>query len=300
MSTPHDGLIAPLLDDVEWLRHSEEPPTVLYHYTGQTGLLGIVRDQALWASKAQYLNDSKEFHHAFEVANTVITELAATGSSAPRNAFYQRLAGDFGRVRDITYFVGSLSAERDLLSQWRGYCKPGDAFAIGFPTSLLRARVAALGWELVKCVYDLEEQRDLVRRLINHYAEKLPSGRVVVPAASLEEQIAEVSWNCTHHLGQIAPRLKHSSFKEESEWRLVSDLADLSDTRYKFRPGRFSLIPYTEFALTDEGSEPTEGLSIVIGPAPDQLLSMNAVSWYVNQRWHGSSITFANNAYRDW
>jgi hypothetical protein len=31
--------------------------SLLYHYTTQTGLLGIIRDRALWASSILHLND---------------------------------------------------------------------------------------------------------------------------------------------------------------------------------------------------------------------------------------------------
>ena len=110
--------------------------------------------------------------------------------------------------------------------------------------------------------------------------------------------ITKHSWNCVHHLARVSPRLKHSSFSEEAEWRLVSPLEDLSDLKHKFRPGRISIIPYTEFPLADEGGDFEARLSVVIGPAPDQMLSMNAVSWFLNKRWSGHDVTFASNAYR--
>jgi hypothetical protein len=34
-----------------------EPPKVLYHYTDQTGLLGIITSGELHATKVQYIND---------------------------------------------------------------------------------------------------------------------------------------------------------------------------------------------------------------------------------------------------
>jgi hypothetical protein len=43
------------------------PPPVLYHYTTQQGILGIIRDKEIWASHTQYLNDVREFRHALDV-----------------------------------------------------------------------------------------------------------------------------------------------------------------------------------------------------------------------------------------
>lgn len=39
----------------------------LWHYTTVAGIAGILRSKQLWASKIQYLNDGKEFLHAFEL-----------------------------------------------------------------------------------------------------------------------------------------------------------------------------------------------------------------------------------------
>jgi hypothetical protein len=37
------------------------PPDIIYHYTTQTGLLGIIENKELWATKIIYMNDSTEF-----------------------------------------------------------------------------------------------------------------------------------------------------------------------------------------------------------------------------------------------
>jgi hypothetical protein len=40
---------------------TDSPPPILYHYTSQDGLLGILDSKSIWASKVQYLNDEQEF-----------------------------------------------------------------------------------------------------------------------------------------------------------------------------------------------------------------------------------------------
>jgi hypothetical protein len=51
------------------------PPDTLYHYTGQTGLVGIVQKEELWATKIQYMNDATEFGLAIRLIS---------GRSGPR------------------------------------------------------------------------------------------------------------------------------------------------------------------------------------------------------------------------
>jgi hypothetical protein len=43
-------------------------PDILYHYTTQEGLLGILREGVIRASSIQHLNDSSEFTYAISVA----------------------------------------------------------------------------------------------------------------------------------------------------------------------------------------------------------------------------------------
>ena len=47
----------------------------LYHYTSQKGLLGILKDQKIWATHVQYLNDSTEFHFAIDLARSVLKSI---------------------------------------------------------------------------------------------------------------------------------------------------------------------------------------------------------------------------------
>ena len=44
------------------------PPEILYHYTSQAGLIGMLHTKTIWASKIHYLNDSKEFALALKLA----------------------------------------------------------------------------------------------------------------------------------------------------------------------------------------------------------------------------------------
>jgi hypothetical protein len=42
--------------------HLQQPiPEVLYHYTNQEGLLGVVTSASLWATHISYMNDAMEF-----------------------------------------------------------------------------------------------------------------------------------------------------------------------------------------------------------------------------------------------
>ena len=46
--------------------------------------------------------------------------------------------------------VVSLSENRDQLSEWRAYSRPGDAYSIGWPLDLLERLAQDNDWRLVK------------------------------------------------------------------------------------------------------------------------------------------------------
>ena len=51
----------------------QRPPEILYHYTTQEGLLGIIKDKVIWATHTQYLNDQAEFSYALRLAEEEIS-----------------------------------------------------------------------------------------------------------------------------------------------------------------------------------------------------------------------------------
>jgi hypothetical protein len=52
----------------------DEWPDILYHYTDQFGLIGIVNTSELWATKIHYMNDSTEFSLALGMAKDFLKE----------------------------------------------------------------------------------------------------------------------------------------------------------------------------------------------------------------------------------
>ncbi len=129
---------------------SRTPDKPLYHYTTQTGLLGIIKSREIWATHTQYLNDRREFLHALDLVHEEITRLldeAITGewlyrTDEPGRARQQILLRMQQAVsmspESINVCVCSFSEERDSLSQWRSY-GGSSGFAIGFSGELLKA-----------------------------------------------------------------------------------------------------------------------------------------------------------------
>src|SRR5713226_3346939 len=108
----------------------------LYHYTTVTGLSGILETSSLFGTHIEFLNDTSEVTHAYEIASKVFRELEADanlieGLVGTRIAEYGRFFFTFPKIlRGDDAFVTSFCEADDLLSQWRGYGMGG--FAVGF------------------------------------------------------------------------------------------------------------------------------------------------------------------------
>src|SRR5436305_12495445 len=69
------------------------PPAVLYDYTTQQGLLGIIRDREIWASHTQYLNDVLEFRHAIDLVKEELSAQMLRVSDEPSRQCLTEMQG---------------------------------------------------------------------------------------------------------------------------------------------------------------------------------------------------------------
>jgi hypothetical protein len=149
-------------------------PEILYHYTSQRGLLGIVEKKKLWATHIRYLNDSREFEHARDLAKVHLEREIGSGKYM-RAKFAEKALAQLDGALDIhtpfTVYVTSFTAQRDQLSQWRAYCPSEGGFSLGFKVGELLKAVERRSMELdlafVPCLYDEEEQNALISELLS-------------------------------------------------------------------------------------------------------------------------------------
>ena len=133
---------------------------LLYHYTSEPGLIGIVENDNLRATHVRFLNDWTEFREAF--AEDYVRQLldsfrASLPEDLPPDAItvidgiisrrapeiLEIISGsDSANETFVCSFTSSLPQEAgdpgDRLSQWRGYASAGQGFSLGFDKTLLK------------------------------------------------------------------------------------------------------------------------------------------------------------------
>jgi hypothetical protein len=260
-----------ILEDLKKIR----PPDELYHYTSQLGLLGILKSDTLWASKIHYLNDSTEFRIALDLAKEVLNERLEKEVGARNREKIECLLDNIPTIQKINVCVVSLSQKRDHLSQWRAYGGSVGGFSIGFKSSNLLACASNQGFNLVRCVYDQSKQRQIISELIDECLavefNTIPDE--VDPNRPRTILVFHTGGDFTRKLVATASILKHPSFEEEDEWRLISEQG-LNSSSLSFRPGGSMLTPYFEFKLGDKRDYLG---SITVGPNPHPDLANDAV-----------------------
>lgn len=233
-------------------------PEELFHYTSPSGARGILTKATVWASMIHYMNDAQEFRYALGVAEKLVSAAPAA------EAHHRAICSEFlSALQRMAVFVFSLTQHKDALRQWRAYSANG-GYAIGFATPHLSAIAKANGAALVRCDYDPESQRARLSPIVN---EMICEAEAVEPGFAVPALYDRFAGRFT----EAAAAIKHESFRDEDEWRIVSGIGVNSST-VQYRDAGGLIIPYCEWSLLQGGTYPVS--KIIVGPTiPGELAS---------------------------
>lgn len=232
-----------------------EPPEVIYHLTDSDALLSIIKSRCLWASLVTILNDSLEVRYGLDIAVHLLqakTKALATGYySILLNYLVDPLTVPKELQIELVPFVISFCGRPGKSGQWLHYGRSGHGVAIGFSSSIAET----VRYDLLKVDYVPESQKDSFLRLFQAGASAIEAH---IERVDKEEQAVIIGM--TAHLISLYTRLlavgmKHPSFVEEDEWRMVAhsllqngtDIAKTAESRpTKFRKTGERIAPYEE------------------------------------------------------
>ena len=258
---------------------NRKTPSILFHYTTPIGLLGISQSKKIWATDLRFLNDKKEFQHSLDITHSILEGFFKVDDNPKKLKglnydFIEHLRINLGKKWNPEVYVASFTEEGDLLSQWRGYC-PNGGFSIGFNYGLLSRIAEKHDSFLLPCVYDFKIQTKILEELLLSHSKKYDESIKDNDQIKSDELAHSISNEFIISLFALAPMLKHESFKEEKEWRIVSsNLRIAPDIR--FRANESNIIPYIEISLCQRDEE-IEFREIFIGPSSINDYSKEAV-----------------------
>jgi hypothetical protein len=285
---------------------SRTPPALLYHYTDQSGFLGIVKHKGIWASHHQCLNDTQEFLHAKDFIRGEIDKRYVAANSDRRSlldVMRSTLDGPGNEV--VNLYVASFSEDGDSLAQWRAYSGQTAGFALGFRGDQL---VLPEEFTIVRCIYKPDEQCEVANGIVAEVENALAQMAPVGPRNA--KITAQTTLLLTLH--RLALVFKHKKFEAEKEWRIISShpLMDFKpafpvgglESKLYFRPGKSMLIPYRCIPLNDDKNNfPLH--EVVVGPNPNKEQSKRSVQSLLNSQGLmavADKVRSSDVTYRNW
>lgn len=293
----------------------------LYHYTTQTGLLGILQNKKLWMTDILYLNDSSEFKHCIDLVKLELESrknLFGKGFSLfpkwEKMTIEEKKFHVYDDLEDILYlihtdldinlYVFSLSQEKDDLSQWRGYCSKGVGFCIEFDTEKILSITGEKKYTFQKCIYKQNEKMNLIKTRFDNLESlfELKSDDIDRKLDLKDKKLSELSdgdkIELLYYINilDISSQTKDESFEDEDEYRIVRQFR--SD-KIMYREGTSMIVPYIEESLLDEdGRLPIS--KIIVGPSPHPELSKRSVNRLLKSCGYDIEVELSKIPYRLW
>ncbi|MGA0600810.1 DUF2971 domain-containing protein [Caulobacter sp. KR2-114] len=195
-------------------------------------------------------------------------------------------------------FAASFTENGDLLSQWRGYCPPGQGVSLGFNPSRILQATSAQSFLLGRCIYAVREQLEIAYETANAV---IAAAREAGPSPkrhakqsyydSFEEFLPAIL--------TVAALMKNPAFSEEQEWRIVSPpLSNYVLPPIQYRAGASMLVPYLEFGLPKHQDGRVEMAQLCVGPTPTMNLSVRSMAMFLSRQAACSSTRSSQVPYR--
>lgn len=248
-------------------------PDMLFHYTNLEGAHGILTSRQIWLTKIQHLNDAAELRYALELFRGRVETWPGNLPDDARH-FLLETARQLGSFLNANICLASFCTEGDLLSQWRAYSAAANGVSLAFSGAFLRQLSRHENFHIWKCLYSRDQHdrviEDMIMLLLDLHRTG-PARRLMAPQ-DLMRHFSTVFL-------QVAPVLKHPSFHEEKEWRIISAPvpADAPDYHVLLAGSRLRPTYQLRFPIDEDGA-----CRVLVGahtgPSADTALMLDALS----------------------
>ena len=241
---------------------AQAPPPIIYHYTNDVGLKGILESGQFHLTDIFKLNDPSELLHSFDIALEILDAEADNSpleiGNIAKTLALLKLQG--GIQKSVNSFILSFSSCGNDLGQWRAYADNGHGYALGFDTKALLDSYdenSAVKMRAFHIKYADDQLREIHRKIIAKLPLNFPAYRKQVCAALATRLL---------NAGLI---FKHEAYSNEREyrfWQPHTEDTPVPGLRLKARP--YSLVEYREYDWRSVA--PAALKKIIVGPAADK------------------------------
>jgi hypothetical protein len=250
---------------------AEAIPEMLFHYTNLEGAHGILTSKQIWLTKIQHLNDAAELRYALELFRARVQDWSGDLPRAARD-FLLETARQLDSFLNANICLASFCTEGDLLSQWRAYSAAANGVSLAFAGGFLRQLSQHENFHIWKCLYRRDQHNQVIEDLIALLLDLYHDGGESRARDELMRHFSIVFL-------QVAPVLKHPSFHEEKEWRIISAPvpAGAADYHVLLAGSRLRPTYQLRFPLAEDGTCRVL-VGACTGPSADTALMLDALS----------------------
>lgn len=235
---------------------------VLYHYTTLDSLEKIMKGKCMHFSHVSWLNDYSEYDWGLNLFQEKLLEIVnEKGEKAERiiKKFIDIIKRDKNKDNPC---VGSFTALKESLSQWRGYANSGSGVCIGFDADIMKRICKKNNFIIGDVLYG-----NSFDDIHTNFLAKISS----FISADLNDLVDD-SANVSMCISILSCFVKHEGFQEEKEIRIAIPFTEKLPNKIK---GKL-YAPYFLFDFKE--SFPSIFKEIWIGPAANQELVAKSVS----------------------
>jgi hypothetical protein len=191
------------------------PPPVLYHYTSESSLIGIIQSGRFWASNLQNQNDVAGVRYAAAVLRAHVERFRAHDYRNNACELFAAMRPHLELTGDSKLYTISLVTDGDCENLWRLYGDRGAGCSLAFPTASILDW--ADDWYLLRVCYSDDELNNFCRYSLSLIRAIYLEDKEVNAEARAEDYASLffrfVSW--------FGPMFKARVWSDENEWRLV-------------------------------------------------------------------------------
>jgi Protein of unknown function (DUF2971) len=246
----------------------QEPSGLIYQYTNDAGLRGILDSGKIWLTNIFKLNDPSELTHGFSHATEILKNESA---NSPIQREFARRVEEFYRSGDIQkvvrIFSASFSKDGDDLGQWRAYADNGRGYALGFkPERIVEAFQTGGTERQNKRTHPITYCDSQLTELQRKLSDAADSHLLALSNAALHDSIRNECLNrlCgwfSQNAMLASLYFKHVAYRNEKEFRLIHiDPRNELQVKYNLRP--YSQIEYVEFDWKSVAPDALQGVRV--------------------------------------
>ncbi len=237
----------------------------LYHYTNCNALLNILKENEIWLSQREYMNDVFDRSYASQILKEVFQNVYGKNGENKYQDFTNRMMPEFHKN-----YVFSLTTERDLMSQWayyggnNGYCV---SFNVKQITDIFKSN--NFGLQSGKIIYNKSNQLELFTTMITYLKDLEGNNGKISQNLYLENSSKINSLIVLFHV-----LTKQENNYTEKEYRIVIN----NPPNQHFQNRKGIILPYTK--LKFEEVLPIK--EIMVGPGINDEIAIDGLKQYID------------------